>query len=183
MQAVYHRDALLKKTPPVLHCKISTVLTRERHCYDTTNFRVLKLTEGQAIIDEDHTILADGEPFFPLGIYHVKPHDYEKVADIGFNMVQMWSWHFPDALDKAKEYGLRALVEFNDNTPERFVNQWYSIVGNHPATAMLYVADEPKETWFTELEKRISMFHIMDLNHPGYMASNSGLLLTANGIY
>gem|GEM_PF-4146835 len=31
-------------------------------------------------------------PFFPMGIYHVKPEDYPRMQEIGFNTVQFWMW-------------------------------------------------------------------------------------------
>ena len=39
-----------------------------------------------------HRTIVDGKPFFPLGIYHVDPEDFETIRDIGFNFVQTFKY-------------------------------------------------------------------------------------------
>ena len=99
---------------------------------------------GDTIVDEDGTLLVDGKPFFPLGIYHLYPDAYPEVAEIGFNTVQTFQWmtRNRESLDAAQALGLKVVFEKNDKTlpPHR---GWPSRLRDHPALLMWYAPDEP----------------------------------------
>ena len=99
---------------------------------------------GDVIVDEDGTLLVDGKPFFPLGIYHLYPDAYPEVAEIGFNTVQTFQWmtRNRESLDAAQALGLKVVFEKNDKTlpPHR---GWPSRLRDHPALLMWYAPDEP----------------------------------------
>ncbi len=112
----------------------------------STNFVVRAPGEhaGDTIIDEDGTLLVDGKPFFPLGIYHLDPAAYPEVAEIGFNTVQAFQWmtRNRESLDAAQALGLKVVFEKNDKTlpPHR---GWPAWIRDHPALLMWYAPDEP----------------------------------------
>lgn len=112
----------------------------------STNFVVRAPGEhpGDVIVDEDGTLLVDGKPFFPLGIYHLYPDAFHQVAALGFNTVQTFQWmtRRHESLDTAQELGLKVIFEKNDKTlgPHRF---WPAHIRNHPALLMWYAPDEP----------------------------------------
>lgn len=139
-----------------------------------TSFSVLKYEEGQVVIDDDHALLVDGKPFFPLGLYHVPVADYPRVAELGFNMVQVWSWQLGEqALDQAQATGLKVMMEFAQNSPDLYREKWHGLVSRHPALAILYVADEPHEPDYERLRGIKAVYEEMDLNHPSYLATDS----------
>jgi len=99
---------------------------------------------GDTIIDEDGTLLVDGKPFFPLGIYHLEPAAFPQAAGLGFNTVQTFQWmtRNHESLNAAQKLGLKVLFEKNDKKldPHR---SWPAHIKNHPAFLMWYAPDEP----------------------------------------
>lgn len=102
-------------------------------------------------LTDDGVILADGEPFFPIGLYHVGVGDYEAVAQRGFNCVQGLATSdleaFGRSLDAARDLGIMVDVPLyeggrvRENLPvslkkaERFAD--------HPALLNWKIIDEP----------------------------------------
>lgn len=116
---------------------------------------------AQAIVDEDRTILVNGVPFFPVGTYHVKPDDFPKMKEIGFNTVQFWQWdNWPDkhgvrtALSKAQANGLKLIVEGvnNDNIAKE-----RELTGEYPCVLAWYAFDELSERGFDGAGKRVEL--------------------------
>ena len=78
-------------------------------------------------LTDNGVIVADGEPFFPIGLYHVGQGDYAKVAKRGFNCVQGAATRdltvFGKSLDAALNAGLKVDVplyadgKVTDNLP------------------------------------------------------------------
>ena len=97
-------------------------------------------------------LLVDGQPFFPIGLYHVDVDDYPQVAAAGFNCVQGPVTdnveELKAALDAAAEAGLKVVVPLLANGPKelearRFSPQWFQECEQHPAALMLKMVDEP----------------------------------------
>jgi hypothetical protein len=136
----------------------------------STNMKILSPSPGQTIVDEDHTLLVDGKPFFPLGLYHVKPEDYGAVADLGINTVQFWTWHRKAGLDKAQEHGLKAIFELNHKS-EKIIQDVVRDQGDHPAVLMWYGMDEPAEGSHGMAEMMRRVFNEADDRRPVFMVS------------
>lgn len=96
-------------------------------------------------------ILADGEPFFPIGLYHVGVGDYEAVAQRGFNCVQGLATSdleaFGRSLDAARDAGIMVDVPLyeggrvRENLPVSL--QKVERFATHPALLNWKIIDEP----------------------------------------
>ena len=79
-------------------------------------FDVVPVEPGQVMVDQDGTILADGEPFFPLGFYHVRMDELSEVAKTGANFVEYWYWNTTatnanEGIELMKRNGMRYVFE------------------------------------------------------------------------
>jgi hypothetical protein len=65
-------------------------------------FRIVAPVKGQIMADQDGFLLNEGEPYFPLGIYHCHTFNWDqpiddtglRARDMGFNWMQMWEWDY-----------------------------------------------------------------------------------------
>ncbi len=102
-------------------------------------------------LTDSGTILVDGEPFFPIGLYHVSGSKYQMVAEAGFNCVQgsgtMDLEAFGTSLDAAHEAGLMVDVPLYwegkvlENLPTSL--QKIEQYADHPAVLCWKIIDEP----------------------------------------
>lgn len=133
-------------------------------------FKIVAPQPGQTVVDEDNTLLVEGKPFFPLGLYHVSPTNYAEVAALGINTVQFWTWDDRRGLDLAAAHGLKAIFELNHKSGPiaRDAAQKH---GAHPALLMWYGLDEPAEGSYGLAETLRDAFHACDEQHPVYTVS------------
>ena len=69
-------------------------------------FSIVAPEKGQIIVDQNGFLLNEGEPYFPLGIYHMHTFNLNTVIDdtglrardMGFNWMQLWSWDWDNHL-------------------------------------------------------------------------------------
>ncbi len=132
--------------------------------------RILPPVPGQTIVDEDNTLLVEGKPFFPLGLYHVKPDDYAEVAKLGINTVQYWTWDGKGGLDKARDHGLKAIFELN-HKGDKIIRDVVRDYGDRPEILMWYGMDEPAEGSHGMAEMMRRVFNEADDRRPVYMVS------------
>jgi len=133
-------------------------------------FKILAPRPEQTIVDEDNTLLVNGKPFFPLGLYHVNPSDYAAVSSLGINTVQFWTWHGQGGLDRAAAQGLKVVFELN-HKGEQIVRDVAAKFRENPAVLLWYGLDEPAEGSYGMAEIMRSTFHACDDQHPVYMVS------------
>ena len=100
-------------------------------------FRIVAPEKGRLMVDQDGFLLNEGEPYFPLGIYHCHTFDWDapiddtglRARDMGFDWMQIWDWDYRNhlSLDRAvlgefvdgklagaeREAAIDALVESN----------------------------------------------------------------------
>ena len=104
-----------------------------------------------ANLTETGTILVDGEPFFPIGLYHVSTSHYPMLAEAGFNCVQGIGpqdlERFGAALDACAENGLMMDVPLYAGMKVQ-ENMAQSLAGieayaDHPAVLCWKIIDEP----------------------------------------
>ncbi|MBD3291722.1 MAG: hypothetical protein GF393_02265, partial [Armatimonadia bacterium] len=97
------------------------------------------------------TILVDGEPFFPIGVYHCSPAHYPMLAEAGFNCVQGKGprnlERFGESLDAAAENGIMVDVPLYADG-QVLANMSESLAGieayaDHPAVMCWKIIDEP----------------------------------------
>jgi hypothetical protein len=67
-------------------------------------------------LTEEGVLLANGKPFFPIGLYHVSPSEYALLAEYGFNCVQGLNTtneaRFAESLELARKAGILVDVPF-----------------------------------------------------------------------
>ena len=97
------------------------------------------------------TILVDGEPFFPIGLYHLSVSHYPMVAEAGFNCVQGVGpqdlERFGEALDACEANGLKmdvplyAAGQVKANLEDSLAA--IEAYADHPAVLCWKIIDEP----------------------------------------
>lgn len=112
----------------------------------------------------------NGKPFFPLGIYHVDPEDFETIRDIGFNFVQTFKYKMilGKGIAKAEQLDLPVLVEGDyTDIPKHALDMFKK---SH-TTAMWYVADEPDE-YSKKLVEGSAAYRAWDKDRLTFVTSN-----------
>ena len=136
-------------------------------------------------VGEDLVIRFDGEPFFPVGIYHLPISDdpYSELADAGFNLVRAGASR--DQLDKAHAAGLKAWVPigghltFDKEVDAKRAKLAEVVDGlkDHPALLAWESVDEPAWTHM-KAEQRVPAAHLaagyralrqLDPDHPVWL--------------
>ena len=142
-----------------------------------TSFEIRAPRLAQCVIDDDNTFLVNGQPFFPLGIYHITPQFYERAGEIGFNTVQFWAWH--GQLDeygsatymyKALGNGMRCLYAAN-HVKEDILRRTAQTHRDNPGLLMWYVVDEPDEGNASWNHMINDTWHAEDRDHPTFVVS------------
>ena len=134
---------------------------------------------GFAIPDEDNTLLSNGGPFLTLGIYHPgAPKDcggyageFARIADLGFNTINLFSWAGIRNLDRLHELDVRS---FWEQLPHRSPGASHAIgmhTVNHPAALINYTVDEPSEAQFAFVRSLNDAWHESDPYHPTVVVS------------
>jgi hypothetical protein len=102
-------------------------------------------------LTENGTILHQGKPFFPIGMYHVGLADYPVLAENGFNAIQGDATNdlekFKASLDAAQKYGLAVDVPLYGGA-QVIKNLQSSLekiqrFADHPALLCWKIIDEP----------------------------------------
>ena len=131
------------------------------------------------VFDEDLAMLNDGEPFFPMGIYHPAAdkgpvayyQDFATIADIGFNVVNTFGWAGVRAVDQFAELGMKALWEpIPHNTPNLCRSRG-TVMRGHPGALIYYTCDEPGMSAFPRVKGLTQAWHETDTNHPTVVCS------------
>jgi len=128
-------------------------------------------------IGKEGTILVNGKPFFPIGMYHVIPEDYKDIAYLGFNTV-MAGWYpvekIKEQLNAAQSAGLLANVGLSDRgrgtTLGKKENVKTKVLGikKHPALIFYHLLDEPAVSYYPTLKKGYEFVKSLDSNHLQY---------------
>ena len=139
----------------------------------STTFEIIPPRIAQVIPDDDGTLLENGKPFFPLGIYHCNKA-IDEIADLGFNAMQFWHWglgawfgSIPAGYYKAGSRSVRCLFEGLDQSNIDMLE----VLRDGAATLGWYVADEPDENSVGRLVKNNTFWHGFDKHHPTYICS------------
>lgn len=132
-----------------------------------------------SMLDEDGTLIVDGEPFFPVAAYHAHMNDYPFLTSAGINAIQGSGTNNANTLqielDTAAQYGLKMMVVLysgmkvheNAAMTEEFVTRFK----DHPAVLAWMIMDEPIHNGKTK-EELINAYRIIksiDSEHPVYM--------------
>ena len=122
---------------------------------------------GEVVVDEDRTLLADGKPFFPVGIYHLRPEHYAHAAEMGFNTVQTFQWfsRSSESFRRAEELGLKVLFENNEKQSGGFVHM-PGKYGVEKSMLLWYLPDEPLHEVNTAFVDEVADILAKDVRHP-----------------
>ncbi len=129
---------------------------------------------GGVIMDEDMTMLVDGQPFFPLVIYHLYPNQYKDIVPLGFNTVTTFQWlsRKKESFIAAEELGLKVFFENNEKGVGGFHHMpaYYSPCKN---LLMWYLPDEPLHDWDAQLAYDVAQVLENDKFHPKTIVHNN----------
>lgn len=161
-------------------------LNAERTEVARGTFEIVPVRPGQMFVDQDRTLLREGKPFFPLGLYHAyTTNNLEQAADAGFNLLQVFGWQ----VDKDGYWGRMAAkgivglletgiwTDLVNGVPGWGTNPaypaWAQRMKTTPGMGFYYVHDEGGVG--DNLAKINKMWHDGDEDHPTY-AVYCGLL-------
>ena len=142
--------------------KYKAVLTSKTYT-NSASFKMLPVqANNQIVVDQDNVLLRDGKPWFPLGLYHVPPESFPKMADMGFDFCQLFGW-WNGAMKNLKQYGICCAYEGGEN--ER--------IRDDPGFGWWYVADEPQDPYIPRIMKKTKWARENDPNHPTFYVTLS----------
>lgn len=135
----------------------------------------------QVLIDPAGNTRVNGQPFFPIALYHVPAKDFARVKALGFNTVQAWGTKLPEAkanLDAAQANGLMVILEGATYAADKgdlsALDPALKAFGDHPALLSWYLTDEPsgdaKLAWCRRVHQYLAA---KDPHHPVFMTSCS----------
>jgi len=165
---------------PAKQLKITVELHGARKLVATElSVLVIPSLPEQASLDSSGVLRLDGEPFFPIGIYHAQPEDYPTLANMGFNSVTAWGTTLErvrECLDAARENGLKVVLEMSaflrgEYNPD-VLGAMVEELSDHPSLLSWYTVDEPAGSrqleWCVDASARIAE---LDPHHPVYLVS------------
>ena len=146
----------------------------------TRRVRVPVLAEKspRVTIDETLATRVDGEPFFPIAIYHVGMEHLQRLLDLGFNSFQGWGSTIDGArtnLDEAQRLGLKVLLEMStllrgETFRKDDLAQMVETFRDHPALLCWYTVDEPDgEMMLARCNEAREICMTLDPYHPVYL--------------
>lgn len=117
-----------------------------------------------------------GEPFFPIGIYHVPLGSLAEARRMGFNCVQAWGGSPEEArasLDMAERHGMKVILEMSALVrgglqPER-LRRVVEAVRDHPALLCWYPVDEPNSGMLDDCVNAYRICYELGAGHPVYL--------------
>ena len=143
--------------------------------------KLLAVRKAQVFIDEDLNTRVEGEPFFPIAVYHIPAKDFPRAKELGFNSIQAWGTTLPQAkenLDAAQAQGLKVILEgatYAANSGDlAALDPAVQACESHPALLAWYLTDEPSGEERLVWCRRV--YHYLaekDPNHPVFMTSCS----------
>lgn len=126
-------------------------------------------------LDSSLVATVAGEPFFPIGIYHVGAEALPQARAMGFNCIQAWG-NSPEqareSLDAAQANGLKVLLEMGGlvrgglRVPE--FRAVVEAVREHPALLCWYILDEPLGDLRADCETAYRICRELDPSRPVY---------------
>lgn len=130
----------------------------------------LKVSKTGLSADADGIFYWNGKLFFPMGVYHAEPDDFETIMDIGFNFAQVFKYKMilQKGIAKAEKLDLPVLIEGDyKDIPLHALDMFKK---SH-TTAMWYVADEPNE-YSKKLVEASEAYRAWDKDHLTFVTSN-----------
>ena len=139
------------------------------------------------------SLLVDGVPFFPIGLYWLRADDLAAVRALGFNSADYYyrlqSEQVADLMDAAARSGMQVLVELSDHirnldAPDvAAIDALVDRYRSHPALLAWYLIDEPAESGVSpEVTRRLyERLRQRDPYHPVLVVNNRPSTYAAHG--
>lgn len=130
------------------------------------------------------SLLVDGAPFFPIGLYWVRAELLPEARRLGYNSgdyyYRLKGEQVAELMDAAGQDGIQILLELSDfirGRPEpdlQAIDAAIARYRNHPALLAWYLIDEPEESGIKpEVTHRLyERLHRLDPYHPVYLVNN-----------
>lgn len=147
----------------------------------TRRIPVIPARRPQVTIDGDLVTRVNGEPFFPITVYHIGQEDYPRARALGFNSIQAWGSSIEQArsnLDAAAAHGLLVVLEsvsaYLGDRPVEELQPWLQALESHPALLAWYSTDEPSgDERFAWCQRVYDYMVANEPHHPVYLTSCS----------
>jgi len=149
--------------------------------------RVAEPVERRVRLDEQGRLIAEGKPFFPLGLYLGPTEDehLERIAKGGFNTILCYGYgqaREPRAyLDRAQKHGLRVIYSIKDLykgskyyrgvkglSDIEAMRKYITDFRDHPALLAWYTNDELAPKWLPRLMAAYDLVCELDPHHPAF---------------
>lgn len=148
-----------------LHFEIAGVGSAKRFIKEA-KFKIVAPNETQVIIDQDNVLLRNGQPWFPLGMYHAQPQFWKEVHDLGIDLQQSMNW-LDSSWPILGELKQPLLNENKHRWPENLAS-WARRFSKEPFACMTYVIDEPFDDLAWKWEACRKAIAEADPDHPTY---------------
>ncbi len=167
--------------------RLALISRKDGRHLEADEYPLTRLGDGEprprAYIDDHRRLVADGKPFFPLGVYWYGISEKELViyADGPFNCLMDYAIPSREQLDLVQRYGLKLICSLKDvyyGTPgcpagvkteadeKAFVTQKVDELKSHPALLAWYVNDEMPVLMAPRLNAHQSWIAGHDPDHP-----------------
>ncbi|MCD6362184.1 MAG: beta-galactosidase, partial [Armatimonadetes bacterium] len=140
----------------------------------------------RCFIDRHNRLIAEGKPFFPLGMYwgSISEEELEIYDDGPFNCIMPYSLPREEQLDMALQHGIRVIYSIKDfyagtrwcpdfikgeADEEPKVREWVQRFRDHPALIAWYLNDELPLSMRERLEAHQRWVEEEDPNHPTWV--------------
>ncbi|MDD4101049.1 MAG: hypothetical protein PHU80_00260 [Kiritimatiellae bacterium] len=169
-----------------VHFEISARDAAAKGTASTFFRRVERLPERKAYIDAHRRLIADGQPFFPLGMYWsgIKEPDLEVYAKGPFNCLMPYGSPSTNQMDLCHAHGLKVLYSIKDlyhgtrwapkhiKTAEdetAAIKRTVELHRHHPALLAWYINDELPIEMNDRLAARQRLMEELDPDHPTWV--------------
>ncbi|NSW54374.1 MAG: hypothetical protein HPY44_00055 [Armatimonadetes bacterium] len=164
--------------PVTIQVDLTSAGSAEPVTSKTVEVPVFSEKSPRVTIDDSLATRIDGEPYFPIAIYHVGIEHLPRIRDLGFNSFQGWGSTLEGAgknLDAAQKLGLKVLLEMStllrgdEFRRDDFVRM-VEAYRDHPALLCWYTVDEPDgETMLSRCREAREICMALDPYHPVYL--------------
>lgn len=154
---------------------------------DSLNCQVCKYPPAPQEVKVDlfaQSLLVEGEPFFPIGLYWLHAEDLEELKRLHFNcgdyFYKLRGAEIAALMDQAAQSGVRILLELTPFIRGRAEPDYQAIAATveryrrHPALLAWYLVDEPADARVDPalLERIYQQLRQSDPYHPVYLVNN-----------
>ncbi|MBI5831031.1 MAG: hypothetical protein HZB16_01805 [Armatimonadetes bacterium] len=161
-------------------CELLVTTTRGGHelARRSLPLRVLADSKPQVLLDEHQALRVDGQPFFPIGMYHVPDEALAEARAMGLNCHQAWGGPLDvsrRSLDAGQKAGMKVILEMSGflrgNYQPEALRAVVRELKTHPALLAWYTVDEPageQHAWCLDAYR---ICREEDPNHPVFLVS------------